>query len=154
MNKQMMTKDELTELAARFAPATEVSGEGVSVALVIAKDRLLELLRWLKEEADYQFTLLSNETAVDYPEYFELVCHLYSCHRRQMLTVKARCSKEEAAFPSLMPLWPGANFQEREIYDLLGLTFTGHPQLQRILLPAEFTGHPLRKDFKAAGQEV
>lgn len=150
MTKQMMTKEELAELADRFTPAAEVSGDGVGCALVIAKDRLLELLRYVKEDAGCQFTMLSNETAVEYPEYFELVCHLYSCRRRQMLTVKARSGKDEATFPSLVTLWPGANFQEREIYDLMGLSFTGHPQLQRILLPAEFTGHPLRKDFKAA----
>jgi len=115
-------------------------------ALVVAAEQLLPVCQYLHSEAGCDY--LANLTAVDYPDYFEVVYHLYSV--RQMtgpLTLKTRAGKDNPAIPSVNPVWRGADFQEREVYDLFGVKFTGHPNLKRILLWEGFNGHPLRKDY-------
>ncbi|MPM97653.1 NADH-quinone oxidoreductase subunit 5 [bioreactor metagenome] len=102
----------------------------------------------LKTAEQYQFNMLRNLSAVDYVEYLEMVYHLYSLPLRHKITIKTRCASEDLHVDSVTAIWPSANFQEREVYDLLGVKFTGHPDLRRILMPDEFTGHPLRKSFK------
>ena len=77
----------------------------------------------------------------------EIVYHLYSLPLRHAITIKVRCTMEDSTVPSVTKIWPSANFQEREIYDLLGVNFTDHPDLRRILMPEEFTEHPLRKAY-------
>lgn len=117
----------------------------------IAADKLTDLLGFVKTDAVYALDWLSNLTAVDYPAYVEVVYHVSSrtlCHN---LTVKVRLEKNGEVIPpvaSIVSLWPGADWQEREVYDLMGVTFTGHPNLTRILLPEDFEGHPLQKSYK------
>lgn len=108
---------------------------------------IVEVTRTLRD--DHGFDLLSNLTAVDQPEAFEVVYHLYSiANPAPPLALKVRLSdKEDPRLPSVTGIWQGANLQEREVYDLFGIVFEGHPRLERILLWEGFPGHPLRKDF-------
>jgi NADH-quinone oxidoreductase subunit C len=137
----------LAELQARYLEDVKIIGEEAQSALLALPHRLLEILEFLKTNESYQFNMLRNLTAVDYLEYIEVVYHLYSLPLRQSITVKTRCGMEDSQIPSATVIWPSANFQEREIYDLLGVRFTEHPDLRRILLRDEFDGHPLRKTY-------
>lgn len=148
MSKQMISSELLLELQTKFAPAVSVVGENNQQALLIDLERLLEVLTMLKNSPEHQFNLLSNLTAVDYLEYFEVVYHLYSLPLKQSITIKTRCPNEQAYVPSVTAIWPSADFQEREVYDLLGIGFTGHPNLRRILMPDDFPEHPLRKAYQ------
>jgi len=132
---------------AKYGDAIELIGEGAQAALLVKSERMLEVLELLKTNEFYQFNMLRNLTAVDYLEYMEIVYHLYSLPLRHAITIKVRCTMETLTVPSVTKLWPSANFQEREIYDLLGVDFTAHPDLRRILMPEEFTEHPLRKTY-------
>ena len=98
----------------------------------------------------YGFNHLSNLSAVDYGEEFEIVYHVHSFFKKDKLMVKSRVARSKAEFPSVVSVWPTADWQEREAYDLMGIKFTGHPNLVRVLLPDDYQGHPLRKDFKKA----
>lgn len=84
-------------------------------------------------------------------EEFELVYHLYSIPENYKICIKTRTPRNSAQVDSLFSIWPTADWQEREVYDLMGITFKGHPNLVRVLLPEDFTGHPLRKDFVKKG---
>jgi NADH-quinone oxidoreductase subunit C len=89
-------------------------------------------------------------TAVDYfgqTPRFEVVYHLYSLAFNRRIRIKARVAESDCSMDSVVPLWPSANWFEREVYDMYGITFTNHPELRRILLYEEFQGHPLRKDY-------
>jgi len=116
--------------------------------IIVPADKLLELMKGLKDE--FAFDFLTNETAVDYPEEskLEMVYNLNSICHGYTVMVKACVARDNPEVPSLFPIWGGANWQEREIYDLLGIVFTGHPNLKRILLDDRFDGYPLRKDFQ------
>lgn len=140
----------LTELQTQYGEAVTIIGAEAQSALLVELDSILDILKVLKTVESYQFNMLRNLTAVDYLEYMEIVYHLYSLPLRQAITVKTRCGMENSQVPSVTELWPSANFQEREIYDLLGVKFTGHPDLRRILMREEFLEHPLRKAYKLA----
>ena len=91
---------------------------------------------------------LNSISAVDYIEYFELVYHLRSLRNNTTLIIKTKCfGREEITVPSITSVWRGAELQEREIWDLMGINFSDHPNMKRILLWEGFPGHPLRKDF-------
>ncbi|MGH9486957.1 MAG: NADH-quinone oxidoreductase subunit C [Terriglobales bacterium] len=110
----------------------------------------LELAGRLQREG---FDQLCDLTCVDWypePDRFEIVCQLYSTKTARWQRLKTRCS-EEAPAPSLSPLWPCANWFEREVYDLFGVRFLGHPDLTRMMMPDDFEGHPLRKDYPVEG---
>ena len=107
-----------------------------------------EVARLLKEDPELDFAFLAAITAVDYIEYFEVVYHLLSMRRNQRAVVKTRCyDREEPTLPSVTSVWRGADLQEREVWDLMGVRFEGHPNMKRILLWEDFPGHPLRKDY-------
>ena len=148
MSKQMISNDLFLQLQSQFSPGVTIIGENFQQALLVDSERLLEVLTVLKKDSDYQFNLLSNLTAVDYVEYFELIYHLYSLPLKHAITLKTRCTSAQASIPSVTVLWPSADFQEREVYDLLGVRFTGHPNLLRILMPDDFPEHPLRKAYQ------
>ncbi|MBI2072565.1 MAG: NADH-quinone oxidoreductase subunit C [Gemmatimonadetes bacterium] len=118
--------------------------------------RVAEALRWLKETPGQQYNYLVDVTAVEYrdPERpLEVVYELFSLDRRAALRVKAELSKDRLEIDSLVPLWAGANWLEREVYDMFGITFRGHPDLRRILMWETYAeGHPLRKDFPLRGR--
>lgn len=136
------------ELKEKF-PAIEVDDK---LTVTVPAADLPALMRELKENPEYDFNFLTNLTAVDYPDNFTVVYNLVSfCHGYTLMVKVKTEDKEEPAVPSLTPLWGGANWQEREVYDLFGITFTGHPNLKRILLDDSFAGYPLRKDFEWEG---
>ena len=114
----------------------------------IGLDSLLEVCRFLKDTPDLDFAFLNAVTAVDYVEYFELVYHLVSLRYNRSIVLKTHCyGREEPEVLSVVSVWKGAELQEREIWDLMGVRFQGHPNMKRILLWEGFPGHPLRKDF-------
>ena len=127
-------------------PGTQVTIEGSS--LIIPKDKWLEIARFLKNDPAYSLDFLSSVTGVDYKEYLEVVYHLYSIEKKEgPLTIKVRTDLEQSLIPSVTPVWRSAEFQEREAYDLVGIHFTGHPDLRRILMWEGFQHHPLRKNY-------
>jgi NADH/F420H2 dehydrogenase subunit C len=121
--------------------------------LVISAVQLAEIARYSRDEE--KFDLLEDYTAVDWPrreKRFDLVTMLYSFRHNTRLRLKIPLGAgEEAA--SLVPVWPVANWLEREIFDMFGIRFAGHPDLKRILLPEEWQGHPLRKDYDILKQD-
>jgi NADH-quinone oxidoreductase subunit C len=118
--------------------------------------RVREVLRWLKETTGQQYNYLVDVTAVEYrdPERpIEVVYELFSLDRRAPLRVKAELAKDALEIDSVVPLWNGANWLEREVFDMFGITFRGHPDLRRILMWETYAeGHPLRKDFPLRGR--
>ena len=114
----------------------------------IAPERLVRIGKFLRDDPELDLQMLNSISAVDYVEYFELVYHFRSLRLNTTFVLKTRIYGREAPeAPSLIEVWPGADMQEREIWDLMGIEFTGHPNLKRILLWEGFPGHPLRKDF-------
>jgi len=122
--------------------------ESTADSLLVKADSLLEIASYLKTTAGLDFDYLTAITAVDYHDCFEVVYQLTSLKHNHSLVVKTRCyNRDNPTLPSVVGLWRGADFQEREIYDLMGISFEGHPNLKRIVLWEGFEGHPLRKDF-------
>jgi NADH/F420H2 dehydrogenase subunit C len=114
----------------------------------ISPDSLLSVAQFLYETPDLDFSFLTALTAVDYVEEFELVYQLLSMKKNHSAILRTRCyGREEPTVSSVTSIWQGADLQEREIWDLMGIRFEGHPNLKRILLWEGFPGHPLRKDF-------
>jgi NADH-quinone oxidoreductase subunit C len=122
---------------------------GDATALV-KRERIVDVMRFLHDTSGLEFDVLSDATCVDYIEEtprFEVVYHLYSIARKHRLRVKARVPEDDPRIDTLIPVWPGADWLEREIWDMYGVRFDGHPDLRRLLLYEEFEGHPLRKDY-------
>ena len=118
----------------------------------ITPESVLDVCRLLADTQDLEFNLLNSISAVDYIEHFELVYHLTSTSRMHSAVLKTRIFDRDApALPSVFSVWQGADFQEREVWDLFGVMFSGHPDLRRILTDYGFEGHPLRKDFPLTG---
>jgi NADH-quinone oxidoreductase subunit C len=122
--------------------------------LRIRANRLLTVCEFLRDEPDLSFKYLSDVTALDhYPNEprFETVYHLLSFETNERLRLKARMEGENPRIDSMVPIWPAANAFEREVFDLFGIYFEGHPDLRRILMPEDWEGHPLRKDYPVQG---
>jgi NADH-quinone oxidoreductase subunit C len=122
--------------------------------LVVAAEKLLEIAEYSREEEKFDF--LTDLTAVDWPKRekrFDLILNLYSFAKNERLRLKVFLSDGEAV-ASVTSVWPTANWLEREAYDMFGIVFTGHPDLRRILLPEEWQGHPLRKDYDILKQDT
>lgn len=121
--------------------------------LIVARERLLEVMRHLRDAPDAQFTFCSDVTATDWPpraDRFDVIYCLYSIPLRHRVRVKVRVG-EGAAVASVVPVWPAAGWLEREVFDLFGIVFDGHPDLRRILMPDEWQGYPQRKDYPLEG---
>jgi NADH-quinone oxidoreductase subunit C len=111
--------------------------------------RIEEVCRFAKTEPGLEFDCLSNLSGVDYPKrsVIEVVYHLYSYPHRHCFVLKVGAPRDNPVVPTLAGVWSHAEWQEREVFDLLGVVFEGHPDLRRILMPEDWPGHPLRKDF-------
>src|SRR5437588_4799984 len=126
--------------------------------LVLVPEQLVAVCAYLQKQQ--QYTFLSSVTAVDWPERvprYDVVYHLLSIPRRSELRLKVRVGQrreEHPPVPTVTGVWPGANWYEREVYDLFGITFAGHPDLRRILMPNDWTTHPLRKDYPITGFDL
>jgi len=126
----------------------EAVAEASDQAVVVRSELLLEVAEYLKSSPELDFDYLNDMTAVDYYDYFEVVYRLTSLGHNHSLVLKTRCyDRDKPVAPSVVGLWRGADFLEREIYDLMGISFEGHPNLKRIVLWQGFEGHPLRKDY-------
>jgi len=128
--------------------------EGTTPPIVrLAPGALIEGLTLLRDRPELRFDFLSSVTAVHWPKRerpFDLVYHLYSTTKRQRLAVKIDLAEGEEA-PTGCSVWPAANWQEREVFDLFGIRFREHPDLTRILMPDDWVGHPLRKEYPLEG---
>ena len=120
---------------------------------IVEIDRLLDAARHLREAPDARFDFCSDVTATDWPpraKRFDLVYHLYSIPLRHRVRLKVQAGDGEAV-PSVTGIWPAANWLEREVFDLFGIRFDGHPDPRRILMPDDWQGHPQRKDYPLEG---
>ena len=126
------------------------------VTVIVPRDKLLAVCHSLRDDAELRFDMLVDVTAVDYlgriPR-FEVVYHLHSLPLNQRIRIKVPLEESDPSLPSLVPIWAGANWLERETWDLYGIVFVGHPDLRRIYLYEEFQGHPLRKDYPKAKRQ-
>ena len=124
------------------------------MTIYVERASIREACARLKDDPACPFNFLSDLTCVDwYPAEprFEVVYHLLSIPKKERVRLKVRLDGASPAVESLTSVWPGANFFEREVFDLFGIRFTGHPHLQRILMPEDWEGHPLRKDYPVEG---
>lgn len=130
--------------------------EGIDcVTAIVAKDNLHEFLKFLKNDERLKFNMIVDITAVDYPENnprFELVYHIFSIDNNIRLRVKSKV-EENGSVESATSLWKGAEWLEREVFDMFGISFNNHPDLRRILMNEDFKYYPLRKDFPLQGIE-
>jgi NADH-quinone oxidoreductase subunit C len=131
-------------------PGTALPALNDDDAAVVA-ERLPEVVTFMRDRLGYQY--LSHITAVDYIAYgvIEVLYHLYRIEGGPGQIVRVRVPREQPVIPSITPIWPGANLQEREAWDLYGVQFPGHPYHKRIYMWEEFEGHPMRKDFEKIG---
>ncbi len=124
------------------------------MTIYVGRSYLREACVLLKSDPTCDFNYLSDVTCVDWlPEEprFEVVYHLFSIAKKERVRLKARLSGDSPVIESVTSIWPGANYAEREVYDLFGVRFTGHPYLRRLLMPEDWEGHPLRKDYPVEG---
>lgn len=143
--KALVGTEVATEIEAQI-PQSVISSDATGV--LVESRSIAGAMRFLKDDPEFDFNYLNNLTAVDYYEYFEVVYNLTSMKNKQTLQIKTRvCSRENPEIPSVSNLWRGADYQEREVFDLMGIRFSGHPDLRRIALWEGFEGHPQRKDF-------
>lgn len=127
----------------------ELQGEGFSPAfVVVAPAQINAVARYLRDDPALSFDSLMCLSGVDYKETFAVAYHLHSLKHRHAIGVKAFLPREAPSLPTVDDVWPAANFHEREAFDLYGIVFEGSKDLRRILLPEDWEGHPLRKDYK------
>jgi NADH/F420H2 dehydrogenase subunit C len=143
----------------KSAVEQKVSGSSPAIeggALVLSASHLSPVCSFLKDDERFKLDYLANLTAADYPpERIEVVYHLYSMSLKHgPLMLKVKLPRENPAVASVTPVWRGAEFQEREVFDLYGVAFEGHPDLRRILMWDGFEGHPLRKDYVIENQDI
>jgi NADH/F420H2 dehydrogenase subunit C len=122
--------------------------EGGRDSLLLKSGSLLDVAAFLKDTPDLKFDYFNYVTAVDYYQYFEVVYQLTSLEHNRSVVFRIRVyDRDKPVVPSVTGLWQGTDFQEREVYDLMGIRFEGHPNMKRIVLWEGFAGHPLRKDW-------
>jgi NADH-quinone oxidoreductase subunit C len=126
-----------------------LGGTGSNAYAVVDATRVNEVARFAKTDAALRFDCLSNLSGVDYPKqgHIQVVYHLFSYALRHGFVLKVNATRDDPVVPTVSDVWSAADWQEREVFDLLGVSFTGHPDLRRILMPEDWPGHPLRKDF-------
>ena len=154
MNNQTV----LNSVRERFAQAVlgvaEVRGD---LNITLRREAWVEVARFFRDEPTLRYTFLENLCGVDYlgrTPRFEVVVHLVSIEHLHRICLKVGAPEEDPRVPSLALLFPTANYQERETWDLLGINFEGHPDLCRILMPDDWVGHPQRKDYPLGEEEV
>lgn len=127
------------------------------VSVTLKRGRVLEVCRYLHDDPALFFDYLSDVCGVDYlgkkEARFEVVYHIYSIKHRHMIRLKAEVPEKDPTIDSVVPVWTGANWHEREAFDMCGIVFKGHPDLRRILMPEDWEGHPLRRDYPVKGPE-
>ena len=135
----------------RFPDALVVRGD---VTVPLERADLLDATTWLKDDPELSFGFLSDLTATDWPgrlPRYWLAYHLLSLEHRHRVRLKVGLAEDDATVPSVVGIHPTANWLEREVYDFYGVVFEGHPDLRRIIMPDDWEGHPLRKDYALGG---
>jgi NADH-quinone oxidoreductase subunit C len=140
----------------KFADTVQEVIEAVGEVTIIAnREGLVNLMTFLRDEPSLLFNYLSDIGGLDLGEFasprFAISYQLYSLEHNHRLRVKVFLEEEDAHLPTMWNVWKASNWLEREIYDMFGVTFTSHPDLRRILMPADYDGYPLRKDFPIKG---
>ncbi len=150
-----MTTNEIHDLLKRrfgddVGPLSEPK---VDAFAMVKRERIVEVCRFLKSEKGLELDFLEDLTAIDWPKrnVIEVVYHLLSYTHRHSIVLKVELDRARPVVETVEGVWKTANWFEREVYDLFGVTFTGHPDLRRIMLPDDWVGHPLRKDYQEAG---
>lgn len=126
------------------------------VTVYVPRERIAEVCAFLKNDVELRYNYLSDLTGNDWPDRdprFEVVYHLYSIEHFGRLRLKVRVPEDEVTCLTVTGVWKTANWHEREVFDLFGIVFEGHPDLRRILLPDEWEGHPLRQDYEIGWEE-
>lgn len=142
-----------TKLKQRFPESVlEIHAHRGDETAVVRRESLIEVVRFIKADREFQMNVLMDLGGVDglgmkWEPRFELVYHFYSLPKNHRLRIKVRVDEKNPVAPSLTKLWPIADWFEREVWDMFGIRFEGHPNLKRILMYEEFEGHPLRKDY-------
>lgn len=156
-----MATESLTLLATRiqeafpnaFRKAVEWRGD---LAITVARESMHEVAQFLHDDPALDFDYIVHVSSVDWPdddERFEVVYEFYSIRKRHRIRLKARVPESDCVIDSLVDIWKGADFMEREVFDMMGIRFRHHPDLRRILMPDDYTeGYPLRKDFPLRGK--
>ena len=141
-------------LAWNPSAVTDAKFDRDEMTIYLDRANIREACALLRDDVECAFNFLSDVTCVDwYPAEprFEVIYHLMSIPKKERVRLKVRLDSASPAVESLTPIWPGANYFEREVFDLFGIRFTEHPYLRRILMPEDWEGHPLRKDFPVEG---
>jgi NADH-quinone oxidoreductase subunit C len=159
----MSARIEIQKIRERYPDAIEEIYEfRGDTWLYIRPDYLVRVCALLRDDPDLNYLYISDVMGIDWlphwqagkkPKRFEVVYNLYSPVSFQRIFLKVRVNEGERV-PSVTPIWEGANYPEREVYDLFGIPFEGHPNLKRILMPDDWVGHPLRKDYPLGGEEI
>ena len=126
------------------------------LAVTVRRDSLYDIAKFLRDGQDIECDYIVHVSSVDWPddeERFEVVYEVYSIRKRHRIRLKVRVPESNCEVPSLTDIWKGANFMEREVFDMMGIRFTNHPDLRRVLMPDDYAeGYPLRKDFPLRGR--
>jgi NADH-quinone oxidoreductase subunit C len=145
----------IEKLKARFGEeAIQASEFRDELTIVVPKDRIVEICRFLKEDAGLKFDLLADVCGIDMntaENRFGVIYNLYSLTNKFRLRLKTFTEEEDPKVPTVTGVWGTANWHERETYDMFGIVFEGHPDLRRVYMPEEFEYYPLRKDFPLMG---
>jgi NADH-quinone oxidoreductase subunit C len=144
MTAALSAREILTQLNTKFPGIAEEAG---ACAVLVKSDAVADIAEYLKTSEGLKFDYFNYVTAVDYYSYFEVTYQATSLEFNRSIVFKTRCARENPVVPSVTKVWQGADFQEREIWDLLGIKFEGHYNMKRIFLWEGFDGYPLRKDF-------
>jgi len=150
MQESMLLKKLTSQFGDRILEATVIRDEAT---YLVDKAALVEICEFVKNDADLQMNYLVDVLGVDYPaasRRFEVVYHLYSIPLRLRLRLKVRL-KDGESVPTVTGVWPGADWPEREVYDMYGIRFDGHPNMKRIYMPPDWDGFPMRKDYPLKG---
>jgi len=153
--EQLRERPALARLLAWDASAVDAAKfDRDELTIVVKRPAIRQACTILRDDPTLQFNFLADITGVDwYPNEprFDVVYHLLSIPRHKRLRLKVRLAGDDPSVESITSVWPSANFFEREVYDLFGVRFSGHPNLRRIMMPEDWDGHPLRKDYPVEG---
>jgi len=147
----MQTKEIYSKLKAKFGDSIlELVEEPNFDAFVnVAPEAIKEIAMFLRDENDLEFDYMTNLSGIDYKDSLGIVYHLYSMKNNHRTVIKVKVNREKPIIPTVERVWKTANWHEREVFDMFGVEFSGHPELERILCPEDWKGFPLRKDYVA-----
>jgi NADH-quinone oxidoreductase subunit C len=151
-----MNNAEIVEILKRHVPASILAVEEFrgDLTVVVRRDDIVRVAEFIKTDSSLAFDLVIDVLGVDMyrpEERFEVIYIIYSLVNKRFLRLKVRLPEDTPTVPTVTGVWPGANWHERETWDMFGIKFAGHPDLRRLYMPEEFEHHPLRKDFPLMG---